>query len=170
MSSDCGSTYKKVFSKGGSSLTTTDTLDMNYEPRYSTHWEHESIQLSDYIDNEEFIQLKFTTINGGQNNLFIDNISVATQEEFSVLELKSEDIQLMPNPTNKIFKLIWNGNQKNDINFNLIDISGRIIDHKEFTSTKNLAVNWILSELETGYYFFQFKTEDGFFTKSFVKN
>ena len=169
VSSNCGSTYKRVFAKGGNSLSTTDTLDMNFEPIYSTHWEHESIQLSDYIDNEEFIQLKFTTINGGQNNLFIDNISVATQEEFSVLELKSEDIQLLPNPTNKNIKIIWNGNQKQDIHINLIDISGRIIDHKEFTSTKNLAINWVLSKLETGYYFFQFKTKDALFTKSFVK-
>ena len=170
VSSDCGSTYKKVFSKGGSSLTTTDTLDMNFEPIYSTHWKHESIQLSQYINNEEFIQLKFTTVNGKQNNLFLDNISVATQEEFSALELQSKNILLMPNPANSNIKIIWDGNQKQNIHINLIDISGRIIDQKEFTSTKNLAVNWILSELETGYYFFQFKTEDGDFTKSFVKN
>ena len=170
VSSDCGSTYKRVFAKGGSSLTTTDTLDMNFEPIYSTHWEHESIQLSQYINNEEFIQLKFTTVNGKQNNLFLDNISVATQEEFSALELQSKNILLMPNPANSNIKIIWDGNQKQNIHINLIDISGRIIDQKEFTSTKNLAVNWILSELETGYYFFQFKTEDGDFTKSFVKN
>ena len=169
VSSDCGSTYKRIFAKGGSSLSTTDTLDMNFEPIYSTHWEHKSIQLSDYIDNEEFIQLKFTTVNGGQNNLFIDNISVATEEEFSALELQSEDILLMPNPTNKNIKIIWNGKQKQDIHINLIDISGRIIDHKEFTSTKNLAINWVLSNLETGYYFFQFKTKDDIFTKSFIK-
>jgi len=170
VSSDCGSTYKRVFSKGGSSLSTTDTLDMNFEPIYSTHWENECIQLSQYINNEEFIQLKFTTVNGGQNNIFLDNISVATQEEFSALELQSENILLMPNPTNSNIKIIWDGNQRQDIHIDLIDTSGRIIDRKEFTSTKSLAVNWLLSELETGYYFFQFKTEDGFFTKSFVKN
>ena len=170
MSSDCGSTYKRVFAKGGSSLTTSDTLDMNFEPIYSSHWEHESIQLSQYINNEEFIQLKFTTVNGKQNNIFLDNISVATQEEFSALELQSENILLMPNPANSNIKIIWDGNQKQNIHINLIDISGRIIDQKEFTSTKNLAVNWRLSELETGYYFLQFKTEDGDFTKSFVKN
>ena len=170
VSSDCGSTYKRVFAKGGSSLTTTDTLDMNFEPIYSTHWEHESIQLSQYINNEEFIQLKFTTVNGKQNNIFLDNISVATQEEFSALELQSENILLMPNPANSNIKIMWDGNQKQDIHIDLIDISGRIINRKEFTSTKSLAVNWIISELETGYYFFQFKTEDGIFTKSFVKN
>ena len=170
VSSDCGSNYKRVFAKGGSNLTTTDTLDMNFEPIFSTHWVHESIQLNQYINNEEFIQLKFTTVNGKQNNIFLDNISVATQEEFSALELQSENILLMPNPTNSNIKIIWDGNQRQDIHIDLIDISGRIIDRKEFTSTKSLAVNWILSELETGYYFFQFKTEDGVLTKSFVKN
>ena len=170
VSSDCGSTYKRVFSKGGNSLSTTDTLDMNFEPIYSTHWKHECIQLSQYINSEEFIQLKFTTVNGGQNNIFLDNIIVATQEEFSAVELQSENILLMPNPTNSNIKIIWDGNQRQDIHIDLIDISGRIIDRKEFISTKSLAVNWILSELETGYYFFQFKTENGFFTKSFVKN
>ena len=170
VSSDCGSTYKRVFSKGGNSLSTTDTLDMNFEPIYSTHWKHECIQLSQFINSEEFIQLKFTTVNGGQNNIFLDNIIVATQEEFSAVELQSENILLMPNPTNSNIKIIWDGNQRQDIHIDLIDISGRIIDRKEFISTKSLAVNWILSELETGYYFFQFKTENGFFTKSFVKN
>ena len=170
VSSDCGSTYKTVFREGGSSLSTTDTLDMNFQPLYNTHWEHKSIQLNEFINNEEFIQLKFTTINGGQNNLFIDNISVATQEEFSALELQSENILLMPNPAKSNIKIMWDGNQRQDIHIDLIDISGRIIDRKEFTSTKKLALNWIISELETGYYFFQFKTEDGMFTKSFVKN
>ena len=143
---------------------------MNFEPTYSTHWEHESIELSQYINNEEFIQLKFTTINGKQNNIFLDNISVATQEEFSALELQSENILLIPNPANRNIKIIWDGKEKQDIYIDLIDISGRIINRKEFTSTKSLAVNWVISELETGYYFFQFKTEDGIFTKSFVKN
>ena len=170
VSSDCGSTYKRVFAKGGSSLTTTDTLDMNFEPTYSSHWEHESIQLSQHINNEEFIQLKFTTVNGKQNNIFLDNISVATLEEFSALELHSENILLIPNPANNNIKIMWDRNQKEDIYIDLIDISGRIIDCKKFTSTKSLVDNWIISELETGYYFFQFKTEHGIFTKSFVKN
>ena len=143
---------------------------MNFQPQYYTHWEHKNIQLDEYINNNEFIQLKFTTINGGQNNLFIDNISIATQDEFSSIELKSDLILLMPNPTNNNIKIIWDGTQKQDIYVNLIDIRGRVIDHKKFTSTENSVINWILSELETGYYFFQFKTEDGFFTKSFVKN
>ena len=95
---------------------------------------------------------------------------MATQEEFSALELQSENILLMPNPANSNIKIMWDRNQKQDIHIDLTDISGRIIDHKEFNYTKSLAVNWIISELETGYYFFQLKTEDGIFTKSFVKN
>ena len=82
--------------------------------------------------NEEFIQLKFTTVNGKQNNIFLDNISVATQEEFSALELQSENILLMPNPANSNIKIIWDGKEKQDIHIYLIDISGRIINHKEF--------------------------------------
>ena len=170
VSSDCGSTYKRVFAKGGSSLTTNDTLDMNFEPIHSSHWEYESIQLSQHINNEEFIQLKFTTVNGKQNNIFLDNICVATLEEFSALELYSENILLMPNPSNNYIKIIWDRYLEEDIHIDLIDLSGRIIDHKKFTSTKSLVDNWIISELETGYYFFQFKTEHGIFTKSFVKN
>ena len=169
VSSDCGLTYKRIFAEGGSNLSTTDTLDMNFEPIYSTHWEHKSIQLNEHINNEEFIQVKFTTVNGGQNNLFLDNITVATQEEFSALALQSENILLMPNPANNNIKIIWNGNHKQAIHIDLIDISGRIVDHKEFTSTKSLDVNWGLSKLETGYYLFQFKTEEGIITKNFLK-
>jgi len=94
---------------------------------------------------------------------------VATQEEFSALALQSENILLMPNPANNNIKIIWNGNHKQAIHIDLIDISGRVVDHKEFTSTKSLDVNWGLSKLETGYYLFQFKTEEGIITKSFLK-
>ena len=49
----------------------------------------------------------------------------------------------MPNPQTAILNHL--GWKKNKIFISTIDISGRIINSKEFTSTKSLAVNWIIS-------------------------
>lgn len=170
VSSDCGATYQRVFAKGGESLTTTDTLDMNFNPTYSSHWNNQTIQLNQYINGAEFIQLKFTSVNGKQNNLYLDNISVATLEEFYTSDLQSENILIMPNPANKNLKIIWNGYQKQNIHIDLIDIRGKILDHKTFNHRKNLEITWELDKFETGYYFLKFKTDQGQVTKRFIKN
>lgn len=170
VSADCGATYKRVFTKGGETLETTDTLDINFEPIYSTHWANENIPLSDFIDEASTILLRFTSINGKQNNLYLDNIIVATLEEFSTIELDSEQILLSPNPTNENIQLVWKGNHTQDIQIDLIDLSGRVIEHKEFPSSRNLDLNWNLSEFEPGYYFFRFILEKGILTKRFIKN
>ena len=170
ISTDCGATYQQVFAKGGDDLTTTDTLDMNFEPIYASHWNSENIQLNEYISGAENVQLKFTAINGKQNNLFIDNIVVATLEEFSTIEIDTENIVLLPNPASDQISLAWKGSSSQAIQIDLIDISGRVLDTKKFTSSKTLNVNWNLSEFKTGYYFFRFKSDKGLTTKSFVKN
>lgn len=169
VSSNCGATYQRVFAKGGESLTTTDTLDMNFSPTYSSHWNNQTVQLNQYINGAEFIQLKFISVNGKQNNLYLDNISVATLEEFYASNLQSDNILLMPNPATKNIKIIWNGCQKQNIHIELIDIRGMILDHKTFSYKENSEITWELDKFETGYYFFKFKTDQGQAIKSFIK-
>ena len=170
VSTDCGYSYQRVFAKGGESLTTTDTLDMNFEPIYASHWNSENIQLNEYIAASENVQIRFTAINGKQNNLFIDNIAIATLAEFSSIEVDQEYIQLMPNPANNNIKIAWKANNKQDIEIELIDLSGRILSKKAFSNQQHLELNWNLSDYDKGYYFFRLTSTKGSVTKGFIKN
>ena len=170
VSSDCGASYQRVFAKGGDSLTTTDTIDFNFEPIYASHWNSEHIQLNAYIPGVNNVQIRFTAINGKQNNLFIDNIAIATLAEFSTLELEEEHLRLMPNPANNYIQLAWNANNKQNVEIELIDLSGRILSTKTFENQHNLDLNWNLSDYDDGYYFFRLTSNKGSVTKGFIKN
>ena len=170
VSSDCGASYQRVFAKGGDSLTTSDTIDFNFEPIYASHWNSTNIQLNEYIAAAENVQIRFTAINGKQNNLFIDNIAIATLAEFSTLELEVEHLRLMPNPANNYIQLAWNANNKQNVEIELIDLSGRILSTKTFKNQHSLDLNWNLSDYDDGYYFFRLTSNKGSVTKGFIKN
>ncbi len=170
ISPDCGKNYYQILSKSGSTLSTSDTLDMNFNPIYSSHWAHESIPLNDYLTESNTIQIKFTGINGKQNNLFLDNITIASLDEFSNYEFIPEDIILIPNPASTNIHILWNGKGEEKVNISLIDQSGRKIENKVVNCNTKTSINWNIAKLESGYYLFHIKTQDKILIKSFVKN
>lgn len=170
ISTDCGANYHRVFAEGGESLESTDTLDLNFEPIYSTHWKNAHIQLNDFAQGASQIQMRFTSVNGKQNNLYLDNILLAAEDEFSTLEIQNESILLSPNPAHNNIQLSWKSNNSKFLNIELIDVRGRLIERKEFKSTESITYNWDISKYESGCYFFRFQSENKTYTKRFIKN
>ena len=168
VSSDCGANYQVVFAKGGNGLETTDTLDLNFEPSYPTHWENAVVNLEDFIPSSANVLVRFTSVNARQNNLYLDNIIVSTPEEFSSKEINSEELYLYPNPaTNSIQLIFKNTNSETQI-VRLVDLTGRILESKLVRN--NTPVNWDLTKYQAGFYLFQISSDKGVKTQSFVKN
>ena len=167
ISNDCGATFKKVFAKGGDELQTSDTLDLNFEPYFSTHWEHEMLNISEYLPSSTSLVIRISTVNARQNNVYLDDVILSTQEEFSSYEMISNRIQLYPNPTTNSIKLICASENESIHTVNLIDLSGRILESR--TTLSNKVINWNLSNYEVGFYVFEILSEQGRKTKSFVK-
>lgn len=75
VSTDCGNTYTPTgYLKSGSALATVIDLNTSFAPGASSHWRRDSVNLSQYIGGN--ITLRFVAINGGGNNLYIDNINI----------------------------------------------------------------------------------------------
>jgi hypothetical protein len=84
ISADCGTTWEPnpVYNKSGSSLATgPDQIDM-FVPSVSSDWRLDSIDLTPYRQGS--VRIKFQSVNGWGNNLYIDNVSVEEQPLLSI--------------------------------------------------------------------------------------
>jgi hypothetical protein len=80
VSDDCGATFDMtVFSLKGAALMTTEDTDLPHIPSDRSDWKREHISLNQFAGSG-FIQLAFMAINGGGNNLYLDNIQVVGQD------------------------------------------------------------------------------------------
>ena len=167
ISTDCGVNFHRVFTKGGDNLETTDTLDLNFEPLYASHWRNETIVLSEYVPNANVVIIKFSSVNGKQNNLYLDNVFLSTAEEFSITNNLENQFSLSPNPATNTIKLLIDTSDKEAKTINLIDLSGRVLGTKIVLNEQ--AINWDLSSLEAGYYIINMESSKGISSQSFIK-
>lgn len=167
ISTDCGANFHRVFAKGGDNLETTDTLDLNFEPSYASHWKNETIVLSEYVPNANSVIVKFTSVNGKQNNLYLDNVFVSTAEEFSITDKLENEFSLFPNPATNSLNLLLNTSNKETKTFELVDLSGRVLETK--TTEKESKFSWDISHLDSGYYIVKLKSAKGNSSHSFIK-
>ncbi len=78
ISSDCGSSWTRIYNKGGASLATvTGTQSTAFTPTANAQWRRDSVSLSSYAGLNG-IYLRFESVSGYGNNLYLDNINVAT--------------------------------------------------------------------------------------------
>lgn len=80
ISTDCGNSYETtpIYNKAGTDLATGVDLTSAFLPSSESDWRTETIDLIDYIGQN--ISLKFQSINGWGNNLYVDEITIAVEE------------------------------------------------------------------------------------------
>jgi len=66
-----------VYQKKGVSLSTTERTSSQFTPSSENDWRHEVIDLSPYRGHDN-LRLAFVGINDGGNNIYIDNVAVAS--------------------------------------------------------------------------------------------
>jgi len=125
------------------------------------------LNISEYLPSSTSLVIRISTVNARQNNVYLDDVILSTQEEFSSYEMISNRIHLYPNPTTNSIKLICSSENESIHSINLIDLSGRILESR--TSLSNKVINWNLSNYEVGFYVFEILSEEGRKTKSFLK-
>ena len=76
ISTDCGGTWTKLYTKGGAQLSTSaGTLTTAYTPTSNAQWARDSVSLAAYV-GQPSVYLKFESRSGWGNNLYLDNINV----------------------------------------------------------------------------------------------
>jgi hypothetical protein len=78
-----------IFEKSGGDLATVPSTDAYFVPNGAEDWRTEHVDLGQFVD-KQLIQLAFIGINGYGNNLYLDNISIATySNDLSLREIVS---------------------------------------------------------------------------------
>lgn len=77
LSTDCGVTYPvTLYSAVGAALSSVSSQTTEFNPAASSQWRTQTIDLSAYAN--QVIKLKFVAYNGYGNNLYIDNVQMAS--------------------------------------------------------------------------------------------
>ncbi len=77
VSTDCGGSWTKLYTKGGAQLSTAvGTQTTAYTPTVNTQWRKETVSLSAYA-GQPSVYVKFESRSGYGNNLYLDNINIS---------------------------------------------------------------------------------------------
>lgn len=75
VSTNCGTSWTKVYGKGGASLSTVAPESTEFTAVNPAHWRQETIDLAAFLGQGQVV-LRFETVNGNGNNLFLDDIQL----------------------------------------------------------------------------------------------
>lgn len=99
----------------------------------------------------------------GTHAILIDNFTVT--ETLSNAEFLASNISVFPNPVKDILSI--NANNLIIENVKIVDVNGRIIVNKE-VNLSEIQIN--MNSFNSGIYFVNILTKEGFLTKKFIKN
>jgi len=77
ITTDCGTTFRSIYWKGGQRLATTDPYAKPFTPQ-SDEWRTESIDLSEFAGSNK-VRIAFVNLAGYGNDIYLDDISVNRQ-------------------------------------------------------------------------------------------
>jgi hypothetical protein len=151
ISTDCGGTWTRLYTKGGTQLATvTGTLTTAYTPTSNAQWARDSVSLSAYV-GQPSVYLKFESRSGWGNNLYLDNINVSnlTTAGIESIEQSLPVLDVFPNPNAGVFSV------------NISNVN----------KDANVTINVNLSHLSNGVYFITIQSDsDKLVTKKIVIN
>lgn len=151
----------------GVDLYVSDSIFINFKPKYPGHWKKDSIDLSDYLGQR--ISLLFEGTNMKWNNLYIDNISIA-KETTKTFDFKTQNelIRLYPNPANQSITLTVLDNEHIlNSSVEILNYAGKTVFIQSIT--KDLT-EIDLSEFEAGIYFVVFTNGWEWNIQRFIKS
>ena len=153
-SSDCGETWFLRKNISSSQIATVSNTNSTYAPTGSD-WKTINVTgiTNTYLVSN--FRFKFKFINGGGNDLFIDDINLSGPLSLNESEIL-RDVIVYPNPAYDNVVLSFNSASKlENANINLLDASGRTvknISNQDFIKGENI-VEFSIADLASGWYF-----------------
>lgn len=130
ISSDCGKTWTRRYSKSGATLATTTSLVSSTFIPSSTQWRTETVSVSPLV-GESHGMIKFTVIDSSGNNLYIDDVNlVNVPVGISTPTIDEYSTQIYPNPGQGDAQLSFGLFKPENISIEILDIAGRVIGSK----------------------------------------
>ena len=171
VSVDCGNSWNREFSKGGSLLATSASQETSFTPD-SNEWRYESMDLSSYIGQEN-VRIKFLSKSGYGNNLFLDDIFI-NDFNTGIVPLSKQNFvyQIFPNPNKGHFIIeldetsdpVFLKDKKASIK--VLNWSGQNIYTEKWENITRKEI--CLTDSPPGIYFVQIHIDEKVFNKKFI--
>ncbi|WP_421869211.1 M43 family zinc metalloprotease [Marinoscillum sp.] len=161
VSTDCGNNFSRkdiVYERYGNSLQTTDPVSTSFYPVSRSSWDEVNLNITRYAGNDQ-VQIAIIGINGGGNNLFVDDVEVSNLNllgfDMGIKEIKDIPVVSCDLSANPIMEIKNYGYE--DINEITLSLSANgtsteiVYDNLDLESgeTKDISVN-ISDYLVTG--------------------
>ena len=130
ISSDCGKSWTRRYTKTGASLaTTTSLISGTYVPS-STDWRTETFSVAPLAGQARGM-VKFTVIDSSGNNIYIDDINiVSVPVGISEPAIDEYFTQVFPNPGAGDAQLTYGLFRNEEVTIQLLDLTGRVVGQK----------------------------------------
>jgi hypothetical protein len=153
-STDCGSTWISVYSKGGLPLGTTGgSVSAVFTAPTSTQWRTETIILNSLIGQSN-VMFAFENRSGFGNWIYIDNINISSNITTDITSI-SDHFSIYPNPAND--RLIIETQQTGEITLSIFNINGQELIKQQVRDNKTIVD---ISHLSRGVYFVKLVNDD----------
>ena len=167
VSNNCGLSYDYlVYEKYGYDLSTFDTSSFDFVPEYFTHWRNDTVNLSNF--SNEDVLVKFETTNRAGNNLYLDNIKIfeGLNAPLSISKTNLLEFELYPNPTGSNINIIFNSYNSNNSFVTIYNPLGEVMLFSNLDGYQTLLST---EKLSPGIYIVQLFQSGNNSTKSFIK-
>lgn len=155
-STNCGDSWTLLWQDGNTNLATTVANLSEFTPGPS-EWFNKTVSL-ETVEKEPKVRLMFENKSGNGNNLYLDNINIASAgvgfESFS-----EKEIQISPNPANDFLNISYPSKLPVQ-HIRILSIEG-----KELMKFDGLRTNLYIQNLTNGLYFVEFDLQSQRITK-----
>jgi len=168
-SEDCGLSFPYILAKkAGQEMNTTNAMT-SFVPSQPEDWKDETIDISQ-IKNKSVL-IKFETTNRHGSNLYIDNIHIYAGNDVMVPEYsKNIQLKIYPNPFSSEIQCVFDKSIKGDLQIEIYDIAGHLVDYRIIQSTDRNKITVDLSSLKQGFYLIKLINSGNAFYSKLLKS
>ena len=145
VSQDCGKSFlDTIYFKYGNLMSTTNSNQLT-----RNNFRTEKVSLKNYIGKR--IKLSFLSKSMGGSSLYLDNVNIS---DLSNLEYNPLELDIYPNPSSGIFNLYFENFNIENLDINVVDISGKLVLDRIYSFSKDSpkTISLDLSNLSQGMY------------------
>lgn len=171
-STDCGSTWSLIYSKGSAALITTNATPADFIPASASAWRTELVSLSS-LGAAAYVNFKFQyvrdTVPSG-NNIYIDDINIISTTALPGQAEQLQYLSLYPNPSKGSVQVAFSLLSPQKVTFTLSDVLGRkleLLAEKEFAAGDNNQ-QLDLQPGEPGVYFLKMEMNGAAYTRKLL--
>ncbi len=142
VSTNCGTTWTSVYNKQGTTLSTGATQTGAFTPASAADWRNETVSLAAFTGQSE-VFIKYVGTSNYGNNMYIDNINIASATSLSENEIVG--LNVYPNPASTEVNVSFEASNAN-YTVKLVDLQGRVIANQNLTNLNGTQVISIPTE------------------------